>query len=86
MPRLVTAPDGATWVVTLAGRHSQYAKDEVILAFSRDGETRYARFSPRGAKVPERAYEEASDRLLARLFATAHGAATAPSAGWTAAD
>src|SRR5690606_8889804 len=44
-------------------------------------ERRYARFSPRGAKSAERAFEQASDRLLARLLATAGPAWTAPEGG-----
>ncbi|HPF60490.1 MAG: hypothetical protein KC544_04445 [Gemmatimonadetes bacterium] len=85
MPRLVTDADGATWEVALSGRHTQYVRDEISLEFSRtrDGgiERRYARFSPRGAKSAERAFEQASDRLLARLLATAGPAWTAPEGG-----
>lgn len=82
MPRLVTDSTGGTWEVILSGRHTQYARDEISLEFSRRHdagvERRYARFSPRGAKSAERAFEQASDRLLARLLATAGPAWTAP--------
>lgn len=82
MPRLVTDTAGATWEVTLSGRHTQYARDEISLEFSRKQATgverRYARFSPSGAKSAERAFEQASDRLLTRLLATAGPAWTAP--------
>lgn len=87
MPRLVTDPSGATWEVALSGRRTQYARDEISLEFSRshDGriERRYARFSPSGAKSAERAFEQASDRLLARLLATAGPAWTSPEGSGT---
>ncbi|HET9133798.1 MAG TPA: hypothetical protein VFN90_05815 [Gemmatimonadales bacterium] len=87
MPRLVTAPDGTTWRAALAGRRTQYARDEVTLAFTLvpadDADTtreevRFARFSPRGAKAPELAFEEASDAALARLLAAAQPEWTSP--------
>lgn len=82
MPRVIADADGTNWRVALSGRHTQYSEDEISLEFSREGEgateRRYARFSPRGAKSPERAYEEASDRLLARLLAVAQPAWTSP--------
>lgn len=82
MPREIAGADGVRWRVALTGRHTQYSVDEISLEFRRLGpgeeERRYARFSPRGAKSPERAYEEVSDRMLGRLLAAAQPAWTSP--------
>lgn len=82
MPRVIADAEGANWRVALSGRHTQFSEDEISLEFRREGEgeteRRYVRFSPQGAKSPERAYEEASDRLLARLLAAAQPAWTSP--------
>jgi hypothetical protein len=78
MPRQITATDGTAWTVTLSGRSTQYAKDEVSLAFTASGETRYVRFSPRGAKAPELAFEEVSDAMLRQLLLQAQPSWTSP--------
>lgn len=82
MPRTIADADGSTWRVALTGRHTQYSQDEVSLEFWRENggttERRYARFSPRGAKSAERAYEEVSDVLLRRLLDIAQPAWTSP--------
>lgn len=78
MPRQITATDGTAWTVTLSGRATQYAKDEVSLEYTSGGETRYVRFSPRGAKVPERAFEEVSDAMLLRLLQQSQPSWTSP--------
>lgn len=78
MPRQITAPDGTTWTVTLSGRATQYTKDEVGLRFAANGETRFARFSPRGAKAPERAFEEVSDAMLQQLLGQSQPSWTSP--------
>ena len=86
MPREITDQRGDRWEVSLTGRHTQYARDEVSLRFRRRGgeaaEDRYVRFSPRGAKAPESAYEQASDALLQRLLASSQPAWTAPDGGY----
>jgi hypothetical protein len=82
MARQVIAEDGTLWQVTLSGRYTQYARDEVSLEFctgdSERSERRYVRFAPRGARSAERAYEEASDGLLRRLLAVSQPAWTSP--------
>lgn len=78
MPRQITATDGTAWTVTLSGRATQYAKDEVSLEFMAAGETRYVRFSPRGAKVPELAFEEVSDTMLQQLLLQSQPSWTSP--------
>lgn len=82
MARQITDATGAVWTVTLSGRHTQYAKDEVVLTLMQGEETRHVRFSPRGAKSPERAIEEVSDALLLRLLGQAQPAWTAPSGNY----
>lgn len=91
MSRVLTASDGVLWRVALAGRRTQYARDEVTLAFTRvpadddaaaREEVRYARFSPRGAKAPELAFEEAADAALLRLLAAAQPEWTSPDAAY----
>lgn len=87
MPRRIVDAHGAEWVVTLTGRRTQYARDEISLAFtpgSGNGNRspRFARFSPRGAKAPETAYEEVSDTLLLRLLAISQPAWTSPDGGY----
>lgn len=86
MPRRITDDAGATWEVTLSGRRTQYARDELSLEFRRveggPAEHRYARFNPRASKIPERAYELASEALLARLLASSQPAWTSPDGGY----
>jgi hypothetical protein len=82
MPRQITATDGTVWTVTLSGRATQYAKDEVALTFAAGVETRHVRFSPRGAKAPERAFEEVTDTMLQRLLVQAQPSWTSPAADY----
>lgn len=86
MPRRIADSDGASWDVSLTGRRTQYARDEISLVFRRVGaeppEERFARFSPSGAKAPESAYEEASEALLGRLLRFSQPAWTAPDGGY----
>ncbi len=82
MPRQITAANGTAWTVTLSGRHTQYHRDEISLAYTADDEVRYVRFSPLGAKSAELAFEEASDALLTTLLARAQPAWTAPAADY----
>ena len=78
MPRQITTTAGTVWTVTLSGRSTQYAKDEVSLEYTTPGETRYVRFSPRGAKVPELAFEEVSDAMLLQLLQQSQPSWTSP--------
>lgn len=82
MARRITDVDGTMWEVAPSGRHTQYGVDELSLEFRRaggDGERRFIRFSPRGAKAAEQAFEEVSDRALLGLLA-------ASQPGWTSPD
>ncbi len=85
MERMITAPDGARWRVTLTGRITQYSRDELGLTYQRLGdesEERFVRFSPRGAKSGELALAEASEGLLTRLLASSQPGWTAPQGGY----
>jgi hypothetical protein len=88
VPRQITDGEGASWDVSLTGRHTQYARDEISVVFRRVGpaprEERFARFSPRGAKSPEQAYEEVSTVMLTRLLDSSQQAWTAPDGGYAA--
>ncbi len=82
MARQITDAEGATWEVTFSGRRTQYVSDELTLEFVRttggSRESRFARFSPRGAKAVDAALEEMSDRALANLLHTAQPSWTSP--------
>ncbi len=81
MARQIVDASGVVWQVALSGRRTSYGRDELSLEFQqRDApnELRYARFSPQGAKVGERAFDEARDIDLVRLLATAQPAWTSP--------
>ena len=82
MPRRIVDANGAAWDVMPSGRHTQYGADELSLEFQRmgdgDGERRFARFSPRGAKAVEMALEDASDSALLTLLGQSQPAWTSP--------
>jgi hypothetical protein len=81
MARQITDATGTRWHVTLSGRSTAYGRDELSLEFRRVGppaESRYCRFSPRGAKAGEMALEECTDRELITLLAASQPAWTAP--------
>lgn len=85
MERMITAPDGSRWRVTLTGRITQYTSDELGLTYERIGEEperRFVRFSPRGAKSGEIALAEASEGLLTRLLRSSQPGWTAPQGGY----
>lgn len=82
MARQITDAEGATWDVSFSGRRTQYVSDELTLEFVKTTggprESRFARFSPRGAKAVDAALEEMSDRALANLLHTAQPSWTSP--------
>lgn len=82
MARSIADATGATWEVSFSGHRTQYAKDELTLEFVRVAggvkERRFARFSPRGAKSPDSALDELSDRALHALLHTAQPSWTSP--------
>lgn len=81
MARQIVDASGVVWRVALSGRRTSYGRDELSLEFERreaPREVRYCRFSPQGAKMGERALEEARDADLLRYLATAQPAWTSP--------
>lgn len=74
--------DGATWAVAPSGRVTQFVRDEFGVTFTRgsdsSAERRMARFAPLGARVPELALAELTDRELVELFHRSQPAWTSP--------
>ena len=86
MARRITDAAGQEWDVAPSGRVTQYDVDELSIEFRRVGanvkEHRFARFSPRGAKVGEIAFEETSDAALLALLERSQVAWTSPDGGY----
>jgi hypothetical protein len=84
MLRRIVDGTGRQWEVSLAGRRTQYVRDELSLEFRLvdGGERRYVRVSPRGAKLPEMAWQELSDVALARLLKSSQPSWTSPDGGY----
>ncbi len=80
MPRRTVTADGRTWEVALSGRVTQYQRDEFSVVFqSSDGqETRVARYSPLGSRIPEESLAELSDPALRQLLRRSQPSWTAP--------
>ena len=82
MAREITDDSGRTWEAAPSGRVTQYDVDELSVEFRLVGgsteERRFARFSPRGAKVGELAFEQTSDESLRALLRTSQVAWTSP--------
>ena len=86
MARRITDADGQVWDVAPSGRTTKYDVDELSLEFVRvDGnvhERRYARYSPRGARIGELAFEETSDAALLSLLRESQVGWTSPDGGY----
>ena len=84
MQRRIVDTRGRAWEVTLSGRRTHYTRDELSLEFRLAGgtERRYVRTSPRGARMPEMAWQELSDRDLVRLLASSQPSWTSPDGGY----
>ena len=81
MARRIVDQHGTTWRVALSGRSTMYGRDELSLEFrSADPptEVRYCRYTPRGAKAGELAFDESSTAELLQLLASAQPAWTSP--------
>ena len=74
--------DGDEWDVYPSGRVTFYSRDEFGLVFETgsgpDLVRRSTRYSPLGARRPDRALAELSDEQLRVLFATSQPAWTSP--------
>jgi hypothetical protein len=76
--------DGEPWEVFPSGRETVYDKDQFGLIF-RQGtgparKRRFTRYAPVGARTPEAALRELSERNLIDLFRQSQPAWTAPEA------
>ena len=74
--------DGEEWDVYPSGRVTFYSRDEFGLVFEKgtgpDRVRRATRYSPLGARRPDRSLAELSDAQLRSLFATSQPAWTSP--------
>jgi hypothetical protein len=86
--RRILAVDGERWEVSPSGRVTVYARDQFGLIFEYgtgpQRRRRVTHFSPLGARSPERAFLELSDRELLELFRQSQPAWTAPEADYAA--
>jgi hypothetical protein len=84
MQRRIVDARGREWDVSLSGRRTQYTRDELSLEFRLAGgsERRYVRTAPRGARMPELAWQQFTDRDLVRLLASSQPSWTSPDGGY----
>ena len=85
MPRRLIEVDGATWSVTMSGRHTQYNKDEFGVLFRPIGDqrpTRVARDSPQGSKLRDESFTELTDQQLVDLLRRSQPAWTTAETGY----
>ena len=82
MARRIFEIEGERWYVYPSGRVTQYTRDEFGLVFEKGtgGERvrKVTRFSPLGARRPDAALAELSDRQLVVLFHQSQPAWTSP--------
>jgi len=80
--------DGERWEVCPSGRVTVYGRDQFGLIFERGtGSQRLRRvthYSPLGARAPDRAFAELSERELIELFRQSQPAWTAPEVDYAA--
>jgi hypothetical protein len=87
MARRTIEIDGDVWAVYPSGRVTAYDRDEFGLVFEKgtgtDRVQRVTRYSPGGARRPDKALAELADRRLVELFAQSQPAWTSPEAKYT---
>lgn len=80
--------DSDRWEVYPSGRVNVYGRDQFALVFEQGTGTqrrrRVTHFSPLGARSPDRAFLELSDRELLELFRQSQPAWTAPELDYAA--
>ena len=88
MARRVVTVDGERWEVYPSGRVTVYGRDQFGLIFEHgtgpQRRRRVTRYSPLGARSPERAFLELSERDVLALFQQSQPAWTAPEADYAA--
>ena len=86
MPSRTITLNGAEWTASIAGRSTQYVRDEFAVVFARrtdDGvERRIARYSPLGAKRREASLASLTERELLELLQRSQPSWTAPELGY----
>ncbi len=88
MARRTLTVDGDRWEVYPSGRVTVYGRDQVGLIFEQgtgpQRRRRVTHFSPLGARSPDRAFAELSERELLELFRQSQPAWTAPEVDYAA--
>jgi hypothetical protein len=88
MARRTLTVDGTRWEAYPSGRVTVYGRDQFGLLFEQGTGTqrrrRVTHFSPVGARSPDRAFLELSERELLELFRQSQPAWTAPEADYAA--
>ena len=88
MARRPIVVNGEQWEVYPSGRVTVYGRDQFGLIFEQgtgpQRRRRVTHFSPRGARSPDRAFAELSDRELGALFHESQPAWTAPEVAYAA--
>jgi len=86
MPARTIDLDGARWTVGPSGRHTQYARDEYTLVFTRGTgpgrEERVIRVSPRATTNRELALSQFTEAELQALLRRAQPSWTTPELGY----
>jgi len=88
MPQRPLVIDGDRWDVYPSGRVTVYGRDQLGLIFEHgtgpQRRRRVTHYSPLGARSPDRAFAELSDRELLELFRQSQPAWTAPEVDYAA--
>ncbi len=88
MARRTLTVESDRWEVSPSGRVTVYGRDQFGLIFEhgtgRQRRRRVTHFSPLGARSPDRAFAELSERELLELFRQSQPAWTAPEADYAA--
>jgi len=88
MARRTVIADGERWDVYPSGRVTVYGRDQFGLIFEHgtgpQRGRRVTHYSPLGARSPERAFAELSERELLELFRHSQPAWTAPEVDYAA--
>jgi hypothetical protein len=88
MARRTLEVDGERWEVYPSGRVTVYGRDQFGLIFERgtgpQRRRRVTHFSPLGARSPDRAFMELSERDILALFQQSQPAWTAPEVDYAA--
>ena len=88
MARREAVVDGERWEVYPSGRVTVYQRDQFGLIFEQGAgpqrRRRVTHYSPLGARSPDRAFTELSERELIELFRQSQPAWTAPEVDYAA--